>query len=247
VREPPIDWMAQGAYMVFRKLEQQVPEFHEFVRSQGVALNIDAEVLSSRMVGRWPSGAPLVKTPVQDDELMADDRLRNNNFEFEEDPLQRRCPYAAHIRKAYPRDDTGNEVDVQQHRLRRAGIPYGPEVDEETEELTTGSGKERGLSFVAYMTSITNQFEFVQTRWANTAGFVEDKQRPHGGPVEPGIDPIIGQPGPGEQIVMDEPVPNYPVGDVRTTLTLPHSFITPRAAGYYFAPSIPALREVLSK
>jgi Dyp-type peroxidase family len=234
--------------MVFRKLEQRVPEFRQFLETQGNSLGLDSHVLGARMVGRWQSGAPLVKVPIQDDETMARDHLRNNAFEYgEEDPSQRRCPYAAHIRKAYPRDDTGNEVDVQHHRIRRDGIPYGPEVDEDTEQITTAVGNERGLTFVAYMTSIQNQFEFIQTAWVNNAAFVFGKTRPSdGSAVTPGVDPIIGQAAAGASFQMDEPVPNYPGGNTRSTLTMPGSFITPRAAGYYFTPSIPALREVLS-
>jgi Dyp-type peroxidase family len=241
VREPPIESMRHGAFMVFRKLEQQVPRFHAFLESEGAALELDAEVLGARLVGRWPSGAPLVKAPLQEDEILAADRLRNNAFEFEEDPLQRRCPYAAHIRKTYPRDDSGDEVNVQLHRLRRAGIPYGPEVDDAPADAT------RGLTFVAYMTSIAEQFEFVQAMWSNNPNFVFGKSRPDSGePVTPGIDAIIIQPGAGESINVDEPVPSYPGGSTRTTVTLPHSFVTPRAAGYYFSPSIDALKGPLA-
>jgi Dyp-type peroxidase family len=242
VRQPPIDWMANGSFLVFRKLEQQVPEFAAFLENAGTAQGLDPEVLGARLVGRWKSGAPLIKAPLQDDELLAADRLRNNNFEFGGDPHQRRCPYAAHIRKTYPRDDMGEagEVGVQQHRLRRAGIPYGEEVNDDH----TGT---RGLSFVAYMTSIEKQFEFVQASWSNNPKFVSGKTRPGNGvPVEPGIDAIIGQPAPGEQIKVDEPVPNYPGGSQRSSQILPHSFVTPRFAGYYFSPSLSALRGTLS-
>jgi Dyp-type peroxidase family len=242
VRTPPIPWMANGSFLVFRKLEQQVPEFTAFLEDEAVTLGLDPEVLGARLVGRWKSGAPLIKTPLQDDELLAADRLRNNHFEFGGDPHQRRCPYAAHIRKTYPRDDLGEagEVDVQRHRLRRAGIPYGQEVDDDPDGT-------RGLTFVAYMTSISNQFEFVQSSWSNAKDFVVGKTRPGSAdPVVPGIDAIIGQPAPGEKITVDEPVPNYPGGSQRSSLTLPHSFVTPRFAGYYFSPSISALKGPLS-
>ena len=35
--------------------------------------------------------------------------------------------------------------------------------------------------FVCYQTSILNQFEFVQSKWANNPGFVFGKVRPPGG------------------------------------------------------------------
>jgi hypothetical protein len=53
--------------MVFRRFEQKVPEFTAFVAQQAAALGMDSELLASRMVGRWRSGAPLELTPLQDD------------------------------------------------------------------------------------------------------------------------------------------------------------------------------------
>jgi len=45
---------------------------------------------------------------------------------------------------------------------------------------------------------------------------------------------------------MDEPVPNYPVGNRRSTLEMPRQFVVLTAAGYFFMPSISALRTVLT-
>ena len=45
---------------------------------------------------------------------------------------------------------------------------------------------------------------------------------------------------------MDEPYPNYPAGSRRTTLGLPSQFVVLTAAGYFFMPSISALRTVLT-
>jgi hypothetical protein len=106
------------------------------------------------MVGRWKSGAPLELAPLRDNAALGADENRNNDFEFGDDPFQRKCPYATHIRKVYPRDDTGNEAEVQRHRIIRAGIPFGPEV--EPGETTTRHS--RGLMFVCYQTSIERQF-----------------------------------------------------------------------------------------
>ena len=46
--------------------------------------------------------------------------------------------------------------------------------------------------------------------------------------------------------MMDEPYPNYPARSRRTTLQLPQQFVTLTAAGYFFMPSITALRTVLT-
>jgi Dyp-type peroxidase family len=235
-------WMRNGSYMVFRRLEQKVPEFRQFVRERATALGMSPELLAARMVGRWKSGAPLELTPRRDDSALGGDARRNNDFEYGDDRFQHRCPYAAHIRKAYPRDDTGNEAEVQRHRIIRRGIPFGPEV--EPGEATTRHS--RGLMFVCYQTSIERQFESIQRRYANNPEFVGGKRRLGGGPVTPGFDPIIGQaPGNGSR-QMDEPYPNYPAGSRRTTLVIPEQFVKLTAAAYFFMPSITALRTVLT-
>ena len=62
-----------------------------------------------------------------------------------------------------------------------------------------------------------------------------------------GFDPIIGQNGSLNRArTTDEPVPNYPTGNVRSTLNEPNDFIIPTAAGYFFVPSIEALTNELS-
>ena len=241
---PPMaaPWLRNGSYMVFRRLEQKVPEFRKFVAERAARLGMDRELLAARMVGRWKSGAPLELTPRRDDSNLGADTARNNDFEFGDDRFQQKCPYAAHIRKAYPRDDTDSEAEVQRHRIMRAGIPFGPEVAP-GETVTRHS---RGLMFVCYQTSIERQFEFIQRNYANNPDFVGGKRRPGGGPVTPGFDPIIGQaPGSGAR-EMDEPYPNHPAGNRRTTLALPDQFVKLTAAAYFFMPSITALRTVLT-
>jgi Dyp-type peroxidase family len=246
VREGPAPemaapWMRDGSYMVFRRLEQKVPEFRRFVRAQAARLGMDPELLMARMVGRWKSGAPLELVPLRDNVALGRDDKRNNDFAFGDDRFQRKCPYAAHIRKAYPRDDVAL-AEAQRHRIIRAGIPFGPELM--PGETTTKHS--RGLMFVCYQTSIERQFEYIQRNYANNLDFVGGKTRPGGGVVKPGIDPIIGQaPGNGTR-EMDEPYPNYPAGSRRTTLDMPNQFVVLTAAAYFFVPSITALRTVLS-
>jgi Dyp-type peroxidase family len=243
---PPPDmrarWLKNGSYMVFRRLEQKVPEFRRFVAERAARLGMDRELLAARMVGRWPSGAPLEVTPLRDNPALGGDEQRNNDFGFADDALQRKCPYAAHIRKMYRRDDVAAAAEAQRHRIIRAGIPFGPEVM--PGETTTKYS--RGLMFVCYQTSIERQFEFIQRRYANNPDFPADKRRPGGGAVVPGFDPIVGQaPGNGAR-AMDEPFPNYPAGNRRTTLDMPDQFVNLTAAAYFFMPSITALRTVLT-
>ena len=45
---------------------------------------------------------------------------------------------------------------------------------------------------------------------------------------------------------MDEPASNYPIGNRRTKLEMPEPFVVLTAAGYFFTPSITALRTILT-
>ena len=149
-----------------------------------------SELLGARIVGRWKCGAPIDKSPFQDDPALGADSKRyinivlckhpgetdrfdllnrNNDFAYVNErasPL--RCPYAAHVRKTNPRDDLevlppGIKIPftVESRRIMRRGIPFGPELTKAEQE----SGKTihgRGLLFNCYQTSITNGFQFIQ-------------------------------------------------------------------------------------
>jgi Dyp-type peroxidase family len=214
----PLPWMRNGSFMVFRRLKQLMPEFDQFQLTQAATLGMDPILLGARLVGRWKSGAPLVLTPSQDDSTTGADLQRNNNFDFSDDQGERRCPFGAHIRKTNPRADSGlpnnagvdpQAADVDPRQIMRAGIPFGPEVSlsEAADGKTTA---DRGLMFVCYQTSILNQFEFVQIKWANNPGFIFGKKHPDGSTVAVGFDPIVGQ--------------NYPAGNVRSTLSEPRFY-----------------------
>jgi len=62
-----------GSYLVFRQLEQDVEGFWRYI-DRAVAASGDAdgrELLAAKMVGRWPSGAPLVFAPERDERAYA--------------------------------------------------------------------------------------------------------------------------------------------------------------------------------
>ncbi|MBV8934777.1 MAG: Dyp-type peroxidase [Alphaproteobacteria bacterium] len=240
----PASWAKNGSYMVFRRFEQRVPEFRRFVTAQAARLGIYPELLAARVVGRWRSGAPLELMPLEDNRWLGANPMRNNDFSYAGDLFQRACPYAAHIRKANPRDDPpGGMAETRTHRIIRRSIPFGPEV----QPGETVTRHRRGLFFVCYQASIERQFEFIQSRYSNSPDFVTGKKRPDtGAPVTPGFDPIIGQNREGGGRFMDEPAPNYPYGNRRTMLEIPEEFVVLTGAAYFFMPSIKALRNLVN-
>ena len=123
-----------GSYLVFRQLRQDVPRFWHFVdsatRTADGRSDPAARVrLAAKMVGRWPSGAPLTLAPDADDPALAD----ANDFAFHEhDRRGARCPIGSHIRRSNPRDSLdprpGSAASFEinrRHRLLRRGREYG--------------------------------------------------------------------------------------------------------------------------
>src|SRR6266852_6067277 len=68
-----------GTYLGFRKLYSRVAEFRKYLRANAEGPE-DEEVLKAKIVGRWPSGAPLVLSPERDDPVLGADAQRNNDF-----------------------------------------------------------------------------------------------------------------------------------------------------------------------
>jgi Dyp-type peroxidase family len=150
------------------------------------------------------------------------------------------CPFAGHIRKAYPRDDefeSGeglNESSTQTHRLLRRGIPFGDPYQPSEDPSAKDSG-DRGLLFLAYQTSIVDQFEFVTKLWVNNPDFKEPGS---------GHDPILGQnntPGENRQRKFKLTFKTQDGSDRTTEVCLDADWVIPTGGGYFFSPSIAAL------
>lgn len=261
---PTPAWAKNGSYVVVRRLAQDVPAFWKSVsqlagdpRFGGLGL----ERLGALLVGRWKSGAPIMRTPAADDLNLAADDYANNNFEFKNattpapiipsknykgdhfapspsDLLGLVCPHAAHIRKANPRDlptDTGGQNDTLTRLILRRGIPFGSPVSDPMAPTPAELATERGLMFVSYQTSIKNQFEFLLNHWAN----VDDQ------PQSGGLDPLLGQRfdavGTNRRVILI-PAPDGSLQQAEIDTT----WITPTGGGYFFSPSISAMRNALS-
>lgn len=209
------DLGCDGSYLVVRQLEQDVAAFRDYLEHAAGPRGADA--LAARMVGRWPSGAPLVAAPGGDDPALADD----NGFGYHHtDPYGVSCPIGAHIRRANPRDSldpepgTATSLEVNdRHRLLRRGRSYG-------------SDGTAGLFFMCLNGNLARQYEFVQHTWLNDPAFNGLSDSP---------DPLVGprRPGGSAFVVQARPVRDRHVG-------LPR-FVRVRGGAYFFLPGIRAL------
>jgi Dyp-type peroxidase family len=200
-----------GTFAVYRKMQQHVGVFRQWLRARN-----DGDLLAAKLMGRWPSGAPIAVATDADDALLAADPLRNNRFHYEDDPLGYACPRGAHIRRARPRD--GNPA-TRRHLLLRRGLPYGEELpDGETDD------GDRGLVGFFLNASIERQFEFVQRKWLNWGQFDG---------LDNESDPITGTDGRDFTWQRRTGPRRYP--------DLPR-FVTVRGGDYFFLPSTTALR-----
>jgi Dyp-type peroxidase family len=232
-----------GTYIVFRQLVQDVQGFWKYMDEatrDGKAQPDETAMVrfASKIVGRWPSGAPLVLSPDADNSSLAD----VSTFEFRKsDDSGLKCPIASHVRRTNPRDSLDmkapESVKVSnKHRILRRGRSYGPPLAASMRPMdclnAAECADERGLYFIALNSDIGRQFEFVQNAWVNNPkfnGLHEER------------DPLIGN--------------HSRPGDPKTTGTfcvaenglrrrysnLPE-FVTTKGGAYFFMPGINCLK-----
>ena len=248
---PPLhDLGLNGSYVVYRKLQQDVVGFWQFMKRETVRLTGKEDTahmiwLAARCVGRWPSGAALALAPHADDPRLRD----RDDFLYRDDPHGFACPLGSHVRRTNPRDDIKPYPSAQSlsmseaHRLLRRARVFGPTLFDPRDLADAASdacrttllalkddGRARGIHFFCVNASIRSQFEFVQQTWSNNPRF---------GGLHDNKDPISGDNDRKDEPPSRMTIPAEPLR-VRTS-PLPR-FVTVRAGAYLFMPSLRALQ-----
>ena len=199
VSGPAADLLRNGTYMVYRKLYQDIVAFRTQLKEDALSygrslrdsppLDPDQlyELMAAKVVGRWRDGEPIERSPTRSEEEsrhLGDvaEKDPSNDFRYRlkpefDDESGFRCPIGAHIRRTNPRDALGWDGQLSvRHRIIRRGMPYGDFLP--FEEGQKDDGKDRGLIFVCFNTSLERQFEVIQRQWCidgNAFGLGNDK------------------------------------------------------------------------
>ena len=246
-----------GSYLVFRQLEQDVAGFWRYCaehRAEHRAKETAIEV-ASKMVGRWPSGASLIRHPTcdpKDARFIDEDDFSYLGNNQDNDRYGAHCPFGAHIRRANPRDWQLGETPEESlrlanlHRIVRRGRPYGaplatsahPEDMIQVAKAASDSGKtvRRGLQFLCFNANIERQFEFIQQQWCNNPKFAG---------LNSDADPLLGNQRTPAELGTD-PASFALQSDVKTGLsarcTGMQNFVRVVGSAYFFMPSLAAVR-----
>ncbi len=224
-----------GTYLVLRQLRQDVPGFWRYVdgatRRPDGSSDPQARIgLAAKMIGRWPSGAPLTLAPDADDPTLEN----ANDFGYHElDPRGARCPVGSHIRRSNPRDSldprpgSSRSWEInRRHRILRRGREYGTSITIE-QALAGDDGTERGLHFICLNANIQRQFEFISHTWLNNPkfdGLYDDS------------DPVVAPSSPSGGTF------TIPTDGVRKRVAGIPRFVSVRGGAYFFLPGLAAIR-----
>ena len=211
-----------GTYLALRKVHTKVAAWRQYLTKNSSSPE-EGALLAAKMVGRWPSGAPLTLSPDHDDAALGADPRRNNDFLYRKDDDRGfKCPAGAHIRRVNPRD--ADIIGVARlHRIIRRGTTYGPPLPEGVLE---DDGADRGLVGVFIGAHLDRQFEFIKSEWVNDGNFIGYSGEK---------DPVAGHhDGTGSVTIPQRPV--------RRRLQNMPSFVVTRGGEYCFLPGLRALR-----
>lgn len=255
-------WAMNGSYMAVRQIWQDVQGFRQFEQGLGAtrfgcpgAPASDAPTLAEKLIGRRKDGRPLVEplhtgwrrdgdsAPTEEAAAAAQAQRLGVTDDFRyraADQEGFQCPRGSHVRRANPRDALGHDTEsglasARLHRLLRRGRVYtdhatcpacqGRVADPASAGAADPHRCGQGLMFVALNADLDRQFEFVQQRWLSNTRFAD---------LHDEDDPLLGT-DPQRAFT----VPGQPIG--RRFAGLP-TWTKVLGGGYFFVPSLPALR-----
>ncbi len=247
------DFSKNGSYLVFRQLRQNVKAFWDFMaknaskggESRRAEDYASAIKLASKMVGRWPSGAPLMKFP-DIDPVAVQDKAVLNRFSYKHDPSGLSCPIGAHIRRAHPRNAFTFDKSCipesvrnnKRHRILRRGRSYGKPFSHTMNPVDMIKSREdqveRGLYFICLNADIERQFEFIQQAWLNNKKY---------GGLYNEVDPLVGKMS--VNLKADKGTFTVPADPIRTRYFGLKNFVEMRGGGYFFLPSRAAVDYII--
>ncbi|MEN3349609.1 MAG: hypothetical protein V7632_3244 [Bradyrhizobium sp.] len=190
--------LRDGSFLALRKLRQDIEALEEVLyratrqaadaaAAGATAPVLPRETLLAKMMGRWPTGHPKAGQPLSP---FPETNPPSNDFNYDFDAQAQQCPFHAHIRRANPRVRmTRADAGARPPRIVRRGMSYGPPAkSDDPQAARQALQQERGLMFMAYNSSLGEQFEVVQ-RWlagGNSSGSYSGDSDPFLGLAEPG-------------------------------------------------------------
>lgn len=176
-----LKWLDKGSFLVVRKYRQFAALLVQAVNETASKMKLELggdeaghrRVVYAKLMGRYQDGTPLVDYK----------KDTANNFNYTDDPQGQQCPLHAHVRLAHPRQARQGAARIP--RIMRRGMSYFPPTNE-----TVGAPEgDRGVIFMAYNASISEQYEVVQ-RWltgGNSTGSSSGQTCPIVGVPENGV------------------------------------------------------------
>ena len=235
-----------GTYLVLRQLQEDVKGYWTFLnektKNDDGTVNVKAsKKLGAKMMGRWQSGAPIVKWPDEDpvEKYPNEDPekyINDNDFFYNDtDKHGMKCPFGAHARRLNPRDSFEENTHKEsvllsnRHRIIRRARPYGdPIVGSPTNFTPSG---DVGILFGCFNADISRQFEFLQYTWANYPKFKQLFNDP---------DPFIGvKENPAEGMEQVFTMPDHPANKYVTGIK---RFVHVKGGAYFFFPSLTVIK-----
>lgn len=261
-KSDPVDpaWSANGSFLVFRRLYQDVPAFLRFTAEgtkQAAASHkfdpMDERRFGAMCVGRWASGTPILRAPLKDDtRIVQSQNDAANSFFYDDDtapvtwdPSTGRKPDTLPAAK---RDFDGVSCPLAAHirkvnprdettdqgdnsrTLRHRILRRGIPYGDEFDPKKAGSEKAD-----RGLLFIAYQSSIERQFEFLQQDWVNESDAPRD---KGGVDPILGTHGLLRLHSDDDTTLDIPVGERLVSAT---------GAAYLFVPSISALRDVIAK